>query len=166
MERLGIIMDKEQIREYTARISQSNKSGLVTIIYELFAYSIDMAEQAFNSNDKDKAVKYLRKAQDCVCELKRSLDFHYDISYNLASLYKYVHGHIITSITRQALVNFDEIRKVMGALHESFIEVAKQDNSSAVMQNTQQVYAGLTYGRGTLNEVFMNPNEYARGFKA
>ena len=74
MERLGIIMDKEQIREYTARISQSNKSGLVTIIYELFAYSIDMAEQAFNSNDKDKAVKYLRKAQDCVCELKRSLD--------------------------------------------------------------------------------------------
>lgn len=34
------------------------------------------------------------------------------------------------------------------------------------MQNTQQVYAGLTYGRGTLNEVFMNPNEYARGFKA
>lgn len=30
-------MDKEQIREYTARISQSNKSGLVTIIYELFA---------------------------------------------------------------------------------------------------------------------------------
>ena len=35
MERLGIIMDKEQIREYTARISQSNKSGLVTIIYEL-----------------------------------------------------------------------------------------------------------------------------------
>ena len=88
MERLGIIMDKEQIREYTARISQSNKSGLVTIIYELFAYSIDMAEQAFNSNDKDKAVKYLRKAQDCVCELKRSLDFHYDISYNLASLCK------------------------------------------------------------------------------
>lgn len=159
-----MLMDKEQIRGYTARIAQANRSELVNIVYELFVYSMDMAEQGFDIGDKDMAVKYLKKAQECVCELKRNLDFHYEISYNLASLYRYVHEQIIASITRRAPVNFDEINKVMGALQKTFIEVSKKDTSGAVMQNTQQIYAGLTYGRGKLNEVFMNGNEQSRGF--
>ncbi|HBA96674.1 MAG TPA: flagellar protein FliS [Lachnospiraceae bacterium] len=157
-------MDNEQIREYTARISQANRSGLVNIVYELFAYSIDRAGQAFDADDKDTAVKYLKKAQECVCELKRNLNFHYEISYNLASLYRYVHEQIIASITKRKPVNFDIINKIMGDLQSAFIEVSKQDTSGAVMQNTQKVYAGLTYGRGKLNEVFMNGNERSRGF--
>ncbi len=157
-------MDKKQIREYTARISQANKSELVNIVYELFIYSMDMARQAFNAGDKDMAVKYLKKAQECVCELKRNLNFHYEVSYNLASLYRYVHEQIIASITRRVPVNFDEINKVMTALQNAFIEVSKQDASGAVMQNTQKIYAGLTYGKGKLNEVFMNANEKSRGF--
>ena len=50
---------------------------------------------------------------------------------------------------------------------ESFEQVAKQDTSGAVMANTQQIYAGLTYGKGTLNEVSMSldGNTYG-GFKA
>lgn len=157
-------MDKEQIREYTARISQANKSELVNIVYELFAYSMDMAAKSFDIDNRDEAVRYLKKAQECVCELKRNLNFHYEISYNLENLYRYVHEQIIISITRRAPVNFNEINKVMGALQSAFIEVSKQDTSGAVMQNTQKVYAGLTYGRGKLNEVFMNGNESSRGF--
>lgn len=159
-------MDNEQIREYTARISQANRSELVVILYELFMYSIDTADTAFGSGDKDTAVKYLKKSQECICELRRSLDFKYEISHNLAVLYKYVHEFIVASITRREPANFDEIKKVMKSLQSAFIEIAKQDKSGAVMQNTQQVYAGLTYGKGTLNEVFMNSNEQSRGFKA
>lgn len=157
-------MDKEQIKEYTARIAQANRSELVNIVYELFAYNMNMAEQSFDADDKDMAVKHLKKAQECVCELKRTLDFNYEISHNLVNLYRYVHEQIIASITRRAPVNFDEINKVMSALQDAFIEVSKQDTSDAVMQNTQQVYAGLTYGKGKLNEVFMNENESSRGF--
>ena len=50
----------------------------------------------------------------------------------------------------------------MGKLCKAFEEVAKHDTSKSVVQNSQQVYAGLTYGKGTLNEVFMD-NEAARG---
>lgn len=157
-------MDKELLRAYTARISQANKSGLVVIVYELFSYSMDMAGKEFNNGDRDQAVKHLRKAQECVCELKRSLDFHYGISYNLASLYRYVNGLLVTAITRREPSGFDEIKKVMDRLQSAFVEVAKQDTSGAVMQNTQQVYAGLTYGKGKLDEVFMNVNERSRGF--
>ncbi len=59
-------MDKEQLRGYTARIAQANRSGLVVIVYELFGYSMDMAKQAYNNNDKDLVVKHLRKAQECL----------------------------------------------------------------------------------------------------
>ena len=34
------------------------------------------------------------------------------------------------------------------------------------MSNTQQVYAGLTYGRGSLNEMYVDPNQASRGFRA
>ena len=43
-------------------------------------------------------------------------------------------------------------------------KVSEEDTSGPVMKNTQQVYAGLTYGRGTLNEMYVNGNEARRGF--
>lgn len=98
MERLAGFMDKEQLRGYTARIAQANRSGLVVIVYELFAYSMDMAKQSYGNNDKDMVVKHLRKAQECVCELKRNLDFQYEVSHNLASLYRYVNGLLVLSL--------------------------------------------------------------------
>lgn len=159
-------MDNEKNREYTARISQANRSELVVIIFELFMYSIDEAEELFNEEKKDEAVRYMRKAQDCVAQLRRSLNFDYEIAYNLSDLYKYVHRLIVPSIIKGESADFSSIREVMGGLAEAFEEIAKDDKSATVMKNSQQVYAGLTYGKGKLNEVLMNANESTRGFKA
>ena len=53
----------------------------------------------------------------------------------------------------------------MTKLKAAFEEVAKQDTSEPLMENTQQVYAGLTYGKGSLNEVLMSRDEYNRGYR-
>ena len=37
-------------------------------------------------------------------------------------------------------------------LQKSFEELSKTDTSGKAFKNAQEVYAGLTYGRGTLNE--------------
>ena len=42
--------------------------------------------------------------------------------------------------------------RLLSSLRESFEELSKQDTSGPAMSNTQSVYAGLTYGKGTLNE--------------
>ena len=63
------------------------------------------------------------------------------------------------------MVNGEIVREVMGKLKEAFIKVAKQDNSAPVMKNTQQVYAGLTYGKGSLNEVLLTGNDSNRGYR-
>ena len=54
----------------------------------------------------------------------------------------------------------------MQKLGKSFAEIAKQDKSAPIMQNSQKVYAGLTYGKNSLNEVFFDKNQASRGFKA
>ena len=51
----------------------------------------------------------------------------------------------------------------MHRLYTSFLEVAKQDKSAPLMKNTQQVYAGMTYARGAVNEDYMDVDSH-RGF--
>ena len=80
-------------------------------------------------------------------------------------LYRYVYEQLIFSALRQKMVNGKTVREVMGKLKEAFMEVAKQDHSAPVMKNTQQVYAGLTYGKGSLNEVLLTGNDANRGYR-
>ena len=157
-------MTSEEKRQFTARISQANKSELVVILFEMFDYCIEQAEDGFKTEDLQKADSYLKSAKGCVSELRGSLDMGYEISHNLYSIYTYVNRQLTASIIKRKPVNIDSVKENMEKLRKSFEEVAKQDTSGSVVQNSQKVYAGLTYGKGTLNEVFMD-NEAARGFK-
>ena len=57
-----------------------------------------------------------------------------------------------------------EIRSILFRLREAYAQIADVNTSGPVMSNSESVYAGLTYGRGTLNEdVVSTPN---RGFLA
>lgn len=159
-------MEKDEIRGYSARISQANSSELVVIIYELFMYSFGEAKDAYGAGMIEESVKYMRKAQECVAELRRSLNFKYEISYELERLYKYVNEKLALAITKRQLVDFESVENVMQKLGKSFAEIAKQDKSAPIMQNSQKVYAGLTYGKNSLNEVFFDKNQASRGFKA
>lgn len=158
-------MEKEQKREYTARIAQANRSELVVIIYELFLLAIEDAEKSFEKGELSQGVKYIKRAQGFLQELMGSLDHRYAIAEELKRLYRYVYEQLIFSAIRRQMVNGETVKEVMGKLRDAFIQVAKEDTSGPVMKNTQQVYAGLTYGKGSLNEVLMTGNESTRGFR-
>lgn len=158
-------MNKEQKKEYTARVAQANKSELVVIIYELFLLAIEDAEKSFDKGELSAGVKYVKRAQGFLQELMGSLDHRYAIAAELKRLYRYVYEQLIFSALRQKLVNGETVKEVMGKLKDAFVQVAKEDKSGTVMENTQQVYAGLTYGKGSLNEVLMTGNESNRGFR-
>ena len=51
----------------------------------------------------------------------------------------------------------------MNTLREAFVEVAKSDKSKPLMENTQRVTAGLTYGRNNLIES-LGAEETTRGY--
>ncbi len=157
-------MDKESKKIYTTRISQANRSELVVIIYELMLGSLTEAKEALDREDFDTADVELKRAQGFLCELRGSLDFQFPVSYRLVSLYRYVNEQLVKSITRRKDVNLDSCERVLKRLKQSFEEIAKQD-SGPVMENSQQVYAGLTYGKGSLNEVAIDPGNIGRGYQ-
>ena len=80
------------------------------------------------------------------------LDYRYAISRNLLSLYEFVQRRLVSSDIGGEDRGLDDAAKVISGLRESYAKIAAQDESGAVMENSQNVYAGLTYGKGTLNE--------------
>ena len=146
-------MNQDQKKEYAARIAQSNRSELVVITYELFLVAMDDAEKSFDKGELSEGVKYIKRAEGFLQELMGSLDSRYAIAEELMRLYRYVYEQLIFSVIRQEIVNGDIVREVIEKLKEAFTQVAREDKSGPVMVNTGQIYAGLTYGKNSLNEV-------------
>ena len=95
-----------------------------------------------------------------------SLDYRYKISYDLLSLYLYTSKQIIRAIVKQNPLTLQSAKVILKKLLTGFEGVSKLDTSGPMMRNTQQLYAGLTYGKGTLNETYVDPGNKSRGFIA
>ena len=92
------------------------------------------------------------------------LDFTYEISHYLRRLYVFAYEELCQGVAERDSGRFSHASHIIEELLPAFREVAGQDESKPVMQNTETIYAGLTYGRGSLNEsVDMNIN---RGLQA
>lgn len=151
-------MTSEEKKQYTARVVQANRTELVVIIYELILDSVNEAEKAYNAGETEQGEEHVKKAQAYLKELVGSLDMQYEISANLRQLYRYVNEQLIHTIIRRKPVNFTSVTQVLSGLMDSFAQIAKEDSSTPVMGGQQQVYAGLTYGKGTLTEYSTNGN--------
>ena len=73
-------MTKEKKQEFTLKITQANKTGLVVILYEMTLAFLEDASAAFDAGDKAEFKKSIGKAKDCIDELIASLDLSYDRS--------------------------------------------------------------------------------------
>lgn len=159
-------MKKEAIQAFTTRVTQASRSDLTVILYEMILMQLAEASQAYQRTDLEEFDKELKRAQRYVNELIVSLDYQYSISYELLSLYLYINKRIITAIIKRNPVSLESAVSVMKKLLIGFEEVSKQDKSGPMMRNTQQLYAGLTYGKGILNETYIDPSNGNRGFIA
>lgn len=158
-------MTKELVQAYTARISQASRSELVVIMYEIAINNLQSATKAYWDGDMAVYVKELKQARKFLNELMASLNYSYKVSYELMSLYIYVNKAIITALFKKVPDTLDSAISILNKLMSGFIEVSRMDTSGPVMQNTQQLYAGLTYGKSSLNEVSVDPREQNRGYK-
>lgn len=159
-------MESKKLQMYTARVTQANRSELVVITYDLILDSIKCAKQAFQEKNNMEYEKELKRIQKLLNELMGSLDYQYPIAKDLMQLYTYSNRNVVEAQFQKEPKKLDSVVIVIKKLKAGFEGVAKEDNSSAVMQNTQKLYAGLTYGKHSLEEVSFNANEATRGFRA
>ncbi|WP_058486681.1 flagellar export chaperone FliS [Defluviitalea phaphyphila] len=149
----------------TAQIVNATPGQLIVITYELIIEAINEAEKKIPVTDEKDFKRSIEKAQNLLRELMESLDLSYEISYDLMSLYLYINKLIINSYITKKKEPLEEAKKLLNILLVGWKEVvSKEEQKTPVMENTQKIYAGLTYGKGNLNESVIEENN--RGFKA
>ena len=160
-------MKAESVKIFTRRITSANKSEIIVIIYDIIEENLALAKEALAEGDRETYRNEIKQAISFVKELLVSLDMNYEVSKNLASLYIYVSRCLNFALVSGKKEEIEAAEKVLRKLGESFREVAKTDESKPVMENTQRVYAGITYGRGLdLDETMVAPAMESRGFRA
>lgn len=159
-------MIKERLQEFTARITQASRSELIVIMYDIIKADIEYAKELLSLDDTKGYERECRHAQKIMHELMSNLDYRYAISYDLLCLYSFSNKRLIAAYMKKDSQYLDEVTAVIDNLKEGFIGVSQQDNSGPMMKNTQQIYAGLTYGRKSLNESAVAFNDTKRGYMA
>lgn len=145
-------MTKELKQEYTLKITQANKTQLVTILYEMLLIYIGEAKEAHAGGNRDGFREGIRKARGCVNELLCSLNFDYELAMNFLQLYLYSNRELARAEVRNSTEPLENVNKVVGQLHAAYEKLGEMDTSGPVMSNVQTVYAGLTYGKNSLME--------------
>lgn len=158
-------MKKEQIQEFTRRITQANRSGLTLVTYDIFFAYAEDAKKMFAEENWQACKDALRGADRAVKELEDTLDFTYELAGQLYPLYRYCRDALAKCIYKKNLSDLKEAEQVMEKLRAGFAKAAESDDSAPLMTNTQQVYAGYTYGRDDLVESYQD-SEKSRGFLA
>lgn len=150
-------MTKELKQEYTLRITQANKTQLITILYEMALLYVDEAKEALEAGNRTDFKNAVRRIQGCMCELMDSLHMEYEVAHNLLQLYLYINREVAKSALHNSTENLEHVRPILEKLAEAYRQIEAQDSTGPVMGNTQTVYAGLTYGKDTLNESAADP---------
>lgn len=175
-------MKKERVQEFAARVTQGSKTDLIVIMYDIVLEDIAEARRilasevqaagggnkraAYGTPVREEYRKELLHAARFVSELMAALDFRYRLSYELRTLYVYAHKCLTEAAFSGETGKLADVEDMMEGLKAAFAKVAEEDTSGPVMQNSQKLTAGLTYGRGRLNEICVDPNDAKRGFLA
>ena len=155
-------MDNNLKQEFTRRLTQCNNGEMIVIMYDIvFAY-MDEAKAAYTVGSYEDYKWAVKKSQGAIDTLIGALNYKYDIARDLHKLYIYAKNSLAKAIYQNRTEGLEEAEKILKRLYNAFCEVAKLDASGPLMRNAQQVYAGMTYGRTTLNESYMEDSH--RGF--
>ncbi|MBR0091853.1 MAG: flagellar protein FliS [Lachnospiraceae bacterium] len=150
-------MTDEQKQAYTRRISAANSTQLITIVYDMALDYMEEAADALRAQEEEAAEAALKRARNCLSDLLDALDMQYELSVGLRELYLFANRQLILAEARRHTEPVAHARRVIEKLRESWVQIEDTDTSEAGFDNAQTVYAGLTYGKGTLNESVADP---------
>lgn len=150
-------------QDYILRITNATPLGLIIINYDLVLDAINAAIAA-TEGEKTAYEANVQKARDFLMELITSLDFKYEISRDLHTLYMHVNRLLTGAMIYSQKEKLAEAAQIMSTLKTGWESVKEEPDAQKVYENAQKVYSGLTYGKKGANEYV--ETEGNRGFKA
>ncbi|MGN0373868.1 MAG: flagellar protein FliS [Butyrivibrio sp.] len=157
-------MTKQEINDYGVRISHASRTELIVIMYEMAVKYIDDGVKELEAGNVELYRVNIKRAKAVINELTSVLDMRQPVSHELRNIYIFINNVFVRADIRKETEELLRVRGMLVRLKEAFTEVSKTDESGPVMQNTQQLYAGLTYSRSSLNEEMYS--DINRGYKA
>lgn len=145
-------MTRECKQQFTLRITQANSTQIVVILYEMLLCYLDEAKDALEIQDKAAFAEAARKSRGCINELMQSLHLEYEPAPALLQLYLYCIRRLAAAELHKQAEAIEEIVRVIEPLHDAYMQIMDLNQAGPVMNNSQSVYAGLTYGKNTLTE--------------
>lgn len=145
-------MTKEQIGEFTLRTSQENHSGLVLVLCDIVVTYIDDAIKAYDEEAIEDLSFAAEHAKTALNELIKCFNPKDENGAVTIEILRYIYKLLVKSAIKRKPVELDRAIKLLKDLRVAFEHLHELDTDMPVMQNTHKVYAGLTYGKGTLNE--------------
>lgn len=158
-------MRDELKKEFTRRIAQATPVSMITILYDMTLVYVEDAKEALAAGSEKKFVQEIHRAQDCLMELLNSLEIKYEPAPALRELYLYMHREFAKAIVTGKADLLAQPEHILARLRDAYLELEKTGSFEPVMDNTQQIYAGLTYGKNSLVESLAQPVNN-RGFLA
>jgi len=158
-------MNEQLVKEFQNKIVNANQSDLLVINYEMLMAELDAATERFEEEDRQGFTNSMRLATRLLRELSDNLDFRFSIAKELMSLYIFVNKTFLEAAQKHTVQPLKAAKDVLNMLLLGWKEVSKKEVGAAPLyKNSQQVYAGLTYGKGELNETVYSNG--IRGFEA
>lgn len=158
-------MTQEQKQEFTRRISQENHSGLILVLCDIFhTYGMD-AMAAYEAENMTTYLQTIGQARRAMQELIECFSKEDPLGRNVIAILRFIYGKLVRSEVRRQPDELDRCVQMVDDLRVGFVHLHELDNEGAVMQNVHQVYAGLTYWKGTLNESIQGVNYEKRGYQ-
>lgn len=157
-------MNKEKKQEFSARVIQANRSELIVIMYDMMFTYMNDAREEYENGSWEKVKLNLTYIEDVLNRLEKDLNHSYQIANELFRLYHYCLGEIAKCKYKKNLDGMENAKIVLKNLYVGMQGMAKEDDSEPMMKNSQKVVAGLTYGKSSVNEVYVD--DAKRGFYA
>lgn len=158
-------MIKKEKTNWSARIVNATPSQLVLIIYELIFEAIDTAIIELENKNITAYEITMERLKKLLAELTHDLNLNTPLEYDFLSLYIFVNKLFIKSYFKRSIEPLQQAKEILNKLYIGLKEVELQiPKEEKVVSNAQQIYAGLTYGKGSLNESVTQDKN--RGFTA
>ena len=152
-------MTEEQMNVYKMRISQAGVGEMTVVMLEMEMQWIDEALQVYEE-DLDTFTDCIGKAQAVQVELMTVLNMDNPTAVDVYSVFAFINKQLIHAKIKRQPLDIKRCRDMLEKYHASFKAIANTDTAGPVMEGSEKVYAGLTYGTGGLVESSMGGTEY------
>jgi len=109
-------------------VATATPLGLIVMLYDGLAVNLARAERSLAVAPGAESARFLKKAQDIICELMGSLDFEKggEIARNLFRVYEYMNYRLIQANLRRDPAVVAEVRGLVLQLKEAWEEAERR----------------------------------------